>query len=244
MNTIKGWGEAMMTSLTGALALFLSAIPRIMGFFVIVAIGWFIASLIGRGVASLSRAARFNELAERSGVADFTRKMGVRNDSAEVLANVFKWFIRLIALIVAFDALGLPAVSSVLQSLLMWLPNLIVVLFVVVIGGLVANAMYRIARGAAAKAELSKPEMLGNLARGAIWAFTAVVAVNQLGIARQLVNTLFMGLIGAIALGLGLAFGLGGRETAGEIVHRWYARGRGVGDRVELTGDLHTHART
>ena len=238
MNTVRGWGEALMTSLTGALGMLLAAIPRIIGFLVIAAIGWFIASLIARGVASLARAARFNELADRSGVGDFVRKTGVRTDSSEFLAGIFKWFIRLIVLIVAFDALGLPAVSSVLQSLLLWLPNLIVALFVVVIGGLVANALYRITRGAAAKADLSKPDLIGNFARGAVWAFTIVVAVNQLGIARTLVNTLFMGLVGAIALGLGLAFGLGGRETASEIVRRWYAKGRDIADRGMIGDDL------
>jgi hypothetical protein len=77
-------------------------------------------------------------------------------------------------------------------------------------------------RGATAQAGLGNPDLLGNIARVAVWVFAIVVAVNQIGIASTLVNTLFMGMVGALALGLGLAFGLGGRETAGEIVANWY----------------------
>jgi hypothetical protein len=127
---------------------------------------------------------------------------------------------------VAFDALGLPAVSDVLRQLLLWLPNVVVALVVLVLGGLAARALSNVVRGAAAKSSLGDPELLSRVASGLVWAFAIVVAVNQIGIATTLVNTLFMAVVGAIALALGLAFGLGGRETAGEIVRDWYRRGR------------------
>jgi Conserved TM helix len=139
---------------------------------------------------------------------------------------VTKWFVRLITLVVAFDALGLPAVSQVLQQLLLWLPNLVVALVMLVIAGLAANALHGLVRGSTASAGFSNPDLLANIARGAVWAFAIVVAVNQLGIATTLVNTLFMGTVGALALALGLAFGLGGRETAAEIVRGWYRQGQ------------------
>lgn len=139
------------------------------------------------------------------------------------LAAVVKWFIRLIALVMAFDALGLPVVSDVLRQLLPWLPNVVVALVVLVIGGLLASALSDVVRGAAAKSALCNPELLAKVASGLVWAFAIVVAVNQIGIATALVNTLVMALVGAVALALGLAFGLGGRETAAEIVRNWYA---------------------
>jgi hypothetical protein len=173
-------------------------------------------------VGNLLRAVQFNQLAERSGLSGFVQNMGMRTDAAGFVATAVRWFVRLIVLVVAFDALGLPAVSQVLQQLLLWLPNLIVALMVLVIGGLLANAFAGVIRGATAQAGLGNPDVLASVARIAVWAFAIVIAVNQIGIATELVNTLFMGFVGAVAIAAGLAFGLGGRETAGQIVQGWY----------------------
>src|SRR6187455_2683053 len=120
-SVITDWGAAVMTSLTAALSLFLAAIPRVIGFLVILVIGWLIAGVLAATVAALLRAVRFNDLAQRSGLAGFVHNMGVRTDPAGVLADIVKWFVRLIVLVVAFDALGLPAVSSILQQFLLWI---------------------------------------------------------------------------------------------------------------------------
>jgi Conserved TM helix len=223
---ITEWSSALMTSLAAAMALFFSAIPKIFGFLVIIIVGWLVASLVEKAIAAILRTIKFNELARRSGLADFVSKTGTETDAAGLLAAIVKWFIRLIAMVVAFDALGLPAVSDVLRQLLLWLPNVVVALVVLVIGGLAASALSNVVRGAAAKSALGSPDMLAKVASGLVWAFAIVVAVNQIGIATTLVNTLFMAVVGSIALALGLAFGLGGRDTAAEIVRSWYQKGR------------------
>lgn len=219
---VKDWSEAMLTSLAGAMAMLFAAIPKILAFVLILVIGWIIAGLIGRGVAALLRAIRFNEVAERSGFGAFVRNIGVKTDCAGFLALVAKWFIRLIVLVVAFDALGLPAVSDVLRQLLLWLPNLAVGIVVLVIGGLVANAAADLVRGATATAGFRHPELFSNLARAAVWVFAVIVAVNQIGIAQELVNTLFMGAVALTVIAFGLAFGLGGRDLAGHLLNKWY----------------------
>ena len=229
---VTEWSDAIFTSLAAALALFFSAIPKVIGFVLIVVVGWFVASLIERGLSSVLRAIKFNDLSERAGLSDFIRKMGMNTDASGMIGLVVKWFVRLIALVVAFDALGLPAVSDVLRQLLLWLPNVVVALVVLVIGGLAARALSNVVRGAANEAGLSNANFLSKSAAVVVWAFAIVVAVNQLGIATELVNTLFMAVVGALALALGLAFGLGGRETAGEIISNWYAKAQ------ERSGDM------
>lgn len=226
MSLIRDWGEATLTSLATAMALFFSAIPKILGFVVILIVGWVVASLVASAISAVLRGVHFNTLAQRSGFAGFVANMGVQTDSSGFIALVGKWFVRLIALVVAFDALGLPAVSDVLRQLLLWLPNLVVGLVVLVIGGLVANALANLVRGATTQGGFENPELLANIARVAVWAFAIVVAVNQIGVASTLVNTLFMAVVGAVALAVGLAFGLGARETAAEIVRSWYASAR------------------
>ena len=234
---ITDWGAALMTSLATALSLFLGAIPRIIGFLIILVIGWIIAGLIGTAVAAILRAIKFNVLAQRAGIQGFVHNMGLRTDPSGLLADIVKWFVRLIVLVVAFDALGLPAVSSIFQQFLLWIPNLVVAVVVLVIAGLAANALGDLVRGATAQAGFTNPDLLATITRVAVWAFGIVIAVNQIGIAQTLVNTLFMGFVGALALAAGLAFGLGGRETAGRIVDNWYNRGRANQPRIERAAE-------
>ncbi len=222
----QGFGETTMNSLGDAWASFIEAIPNIIGFVLILVIGWFVASLIAKGVTALLHAVKFNELAQKSGFSDFVHKMGVDTDASGFLALIVKWFIRLIVLVVAFDALGLPAVSGVLEELLLWLPNLIVALVVLVLAGLAAKALSGLVRGSTAKAGLGNPDMLAKIASAAVWVFAIVIAVNMLGIATTVVNALFIGLVVAISLALGLAFGLGGKDTASELLSDWRSKAR------------------
>lgn len=225
-SQITEWSSALISSLSSAMALFFSGIPKILGFFIILIVGWIIAAVVQKGTVALLRRIKFNDLSERSGLAGFVRSMGSENDSAGMIGVVVKWFIRLTTLVVAFDALGLPAVSDILRQLLLWLPNVVVSMVVLVIAGLVANALSSIVRGAAAESGLENAVFLGKLAAAVIWTFGIVVAVGQIGIATTLINSVFMAVISALALALGLAFGLGGRETASQIVRQWYGMSR------------------
>jgi hypothetical protein len=211
-----------MASFRDAFSMILSAIPRILGFIIVVAIGWFVSTILARAVMGLLRAIRFDELARRSGLADFLAKMSTGTDSAGVVAGLVKWLVRIVVLLVAFDVLGLPAVSDVMRQLLLWLPNLVVAIFVLFIGGIAARALGNIVRGATAESGFSNPETLANVVRTTVWAFAIVVAINQLGIATNLINTLFTGFVGALAVALGLAFGLGGRDLASRTLENWY----------------------
>jgi Conserved TM helix len=239
---VQDTGDALRASLAGALNTFLSAIPRIIGFAVVLIVGWIISSLLARGVQALLHAVKFNELARRSGFADFVHNMGVRDDSSGVIANIVKWFVRLITLVVAFDTLGLPAVSNVLQQLLLWLPNLIVALVVLVLGGLAAKALSQLVRGATAEAGFGNPDTLATVTRVAVWGFTIVVAVNQLGIATTLINTLLIGLVGAFTIAFGLAFGLGGRERAAQLLDRVGRNVQRAGPRLQRAAEAANRA--
>jgi MFS family permease len=244
VTPITDWGTAIVTSIALALAMIVGAIPRIIGFLIILIIGWIVAGIIGGIVAAILRAVRFNDLSTRAGFTNFVRNMGIRNDPASVLADVAKWFVRLIVLVVAFDALGLPAVSNIFSQILAWLPNLAVALVVLIIGGLIANFVGDLVRGSTATAGLGNPDFLSGLARVLVWGFTIVVAVNQIGIATALVNTLFIAFMGALALAVGLAFGLGGRETAAQLWQGWYERSRTAMPRMQSAARMATSTAT
>ncbi len=238
VTTVTDWGEAMLTSLAGALALMFAAIPKIIGFALILFVGWLLASLAYRAIVTLLRSARFDSFSNHIGLSDLIARMGVRRDASGFVAELFKWFIRLVAIVVAFDALGLPAISEVVQRLLLWLPNLVVALAVLVIGGIAANAAANFVRGTTSKAGFTNPELVGKVARIAVWVFAIMVAVNQIGIADTLVNTLFTAFVGAAALAAGLAFGLGGRDTAAQIWRNAYDRARVNALNLERATDI------
>lgn len=226
MQNVQDTGQGVVVSLQTVLNDIIGAIPRVLGFLAILIIGWIVAGLVAAAAGALLRAIKFNELGERSGFGRFIRNAGLTGDPASIIAGVVNWLVRLIVLVVAFDALGLPAVSDVLRQLLLWLPNLIVAVVVLVVAGLAASALSSLVRGATASAGFANPELLATIVTVAVWAFGIVVAVNQLGVGSTLVNTLFTAVVGALALAAGLAFGLGGRDTAAEIVRGWYNRGR------------------
>jgi hypothetical protein len=174
---------------------------------------------------------------QKSGIGDFMAKMGTGTDSAGIVAGLVKWLVRLVVLLVAFDVLGLPAVSDVMRQLLLWLPNLVVAIFVLFVGGIAARALSNIVRGATAEAGFANPETLANVVRTTVWAFAIVVAINQLGIATNLINTLFTGFVGALAIACGLAFGLGGRDLASRTLENWYDQAQDVKPRRRAKAD-------
>ena len=231
------FGETLRVSLAGALNVVLAALPRLVGFAVVLLAGWLLASLLARAVLALLHAVRFDDLARRSGLADFVRKTGLGTDAAGVIALVAKWCVRLITLVVAFDLLGLPAVSAVFEQLLLWLPNLVVGLLILMLGGLAAEAVGRVVQGATAEARFGNPDALATVARIAVWSFAVVVAVSQLGIATTILNTLVIAVVGALALALGLAFGLGGRDRAADLLDRLALRMETAGPRLDLALD-------
>jgi hypothetical protein len=228
-TTVTSFGERMADSFASAMTLLFAAVPRIIGFIVVVLIGWFVASLIAKAIATLLRTVRFNDLAARTGITAFAQRARVTTDPAEMVATIVKWLIRVVVLLVAFDVLGLPAVSEVLREFLLWLPNLIVAIAVLLIAGVAAGALSNVVRGAAAEAGFRNPETLATVTRVTVWAFAVVIAVNQLGVAQALIATLLTGVVGAVALAVGLAFGLGGRDMAARKLEQWDNRTRGGG---------------
>src|ERR1700674_4463354 len=163
--------ETLVTSFRESFSMILGAIPRILAFIVIVAIGWFVSSILAKGVVGLLRAIRFDELMQRSGLSDFMTKMGTGIDSVGIVAGIVKWIVRVVVLLVAFDTLGLPAVSDVMRQLLLWLPNLVVAIFVLFIGGIAAPPPRDLGARAAAGGGVSNPETLANISRTAVWSF-------------------------------------------------------------------------
>lgn len=209
--------QALLTSF----AVLLAAIPAIIGAILLLVIGWIIAGLVAGLVAKVLRTIKIDQLADRAGITRFLQRANVRADAAGVVAGLVKWYIRLVFLLLAANAVGLTAVSGIVTNVLGFIPNLIVAMFILGVFSWLATTAKNLVSASLESADVPNAAGIGAIVFGAVLAFGIVAAADQLGIAQTLINTLFMGVVAALALAFGLAFGLGGREQAAGIWADW-----------------------
>lgn len=182
MGVITDWGTAIVTSFAGALALVFAFITKVLGFLVILLIGWLIASALSKAIVFLLRKVGFDRLATRIGLTRMEQQMGVSLDAAGMLGKVVYWFVFLIFLVPAVNALGLTAVSTLLGQVVGYIPNVFVAILVLFLGTVAATVVSDIVRGATAKANVGNPRIFATIARVAVIGFAALIALEQLGI--------------------------------------------------------------
>ncbi len=218
---IQDWGTAIYNALANTLNMILTFIPKLIGFLVILIVGLIIAAVVAKALTFLLRKVGFDRMSDRIGLTRFEQRMGVKMDAADLLGRVVYWFIVLIFLVPAADALGIPAVSNILNQLVAYIPNVFVAILVLFLGALAGTVVGDLVRGAVATANIGNPNLFAAIARWAIIGFAALIALEQLKIAPSLLNELFGAIVAAVAIAFGLAFGLGGQDAA----RRWLSRG-------------------
>ena len=218
---ITDLGTAIVTGIAAAFAALFSALPSILGALIVLAIGWIIAGWIGGLLARGLRVIRFDELADRSGVSTFLERAGIQADPAGVIGELVKWYVRLVFVLMAANAVGLTAIGTTVNAVLAFIPNLLVALFILAAFAWLANLARGFVHAAVGGTSMPNGDAIATLAYVTVFAFGVVAAANQLGIAATLINTLFAGVVAALALAFGLAFGLGGREEAAQIWRDW-----------------------
>ena len=223
------WGDSIRTSVTTALSRLLGFIPTLIGAIIIIIIGWIIAGIIAKIVTTVLRKLPLQRAADSIGITGFMQRSGVQGDLAGVIGTIIKWYIRLITLEAAFDALGIPQVAQLFNTIVLFLPNLIVALIIIFVGLLLGRFVSNIVRGVVSGSDAGSPSVFANITYYAIVGFAVFMALTQIHVAPSLLNILFTGLIGAVTIAVGLAFGLGGRETAARMLEDWYGGMRGRG---------------
>lgn len=228
---VSNWGDAIFLSLSNALNSFLAAIPQIVGALLILVIGWILAGIAARLVTGLLQKAGADRLfAERGG--EVYGSQVARIKPSVVAGEIVKWLIRIVFLVAAANSLGMTQVSELLNQVLLWIPNLLVAAVILLLAPLLARFVRGAIEVGAGQMGFTNAPLLGRVAEIAIVAFAVIIAVNQIGIAADLVNTLFIGIVGALALAFGLAFGLGGRDVASELTQSWYESSKATAARV------------
>lgn len=234
VNGIRDTSETIYYSLTNAFVRFVSFLPALIGAAIILIIGWFVSGLLARLIERALKAVGFEGAVERSGIGDFIRRSGTKLTTSGVIAALIKYFLFLIFVQAAANVLGIPQLTEIINRIILFIPNVVVAMAIIVIGSLVAKFLSGLVRSSVSELGVGSPNLLATLTQYSVIGFAVIAAIDQLGIAATLVNTLLIGLIGSVALAVGLAFGLGGRDVAAQITQKWYESSQSMADAARL----------
>ena len=196
-------------------------LPAVLAALVIFIIGWIVGVLLYRVVEQVVQVLRIDDALKATGANDAVREAGFTLNIGVVLGTLVQWFVVIVFLMTALEVLGLSRVTIFLQQVvLIYLPQVIVAVLILVLAAIVAEAAKNIISGSARAAGAHGANLAGAVAKYAIWVTAVLAVLNQLGVATEFVQTLFTGIVVALALGFGLAFGLGGKEAAARSIER------------------------
>jgi small-conductance mechanosensitive channel len=202
----------------------LAILPSVLFAAAILLAGYFLARLIERWTDSLLLRLNFNKMAEAGGLSEAMGRTGTRLDPIHAVGKLLFWLVMLVVILLASSALGLESINSMFGTMLSYIPTLIAAIVIVILGMIVGEFVRALVLASAGGME--GVPVLAKVAKGAIVTIAIFMAVQQLGIAEEIVTAAFTLILGAIGLAVGLAFGLGNRELAGEITRRWFEEGR------------------
>jgi len=205
-------------------------VPSLLGSLVILFAGYLLAKLVEKGTSRLLRRVRLNDMLERGGVLHAVERSGTHLNPARVIANLLFWFVMFAVMLIAANALGFQSLANVFSELVSYIPSVIAAIVIIIVGivlgGFVGGLIMASAGG------LHGGPTLARVGRWGVIILAVFMALQELGIATDIVTTAFAILFGAIALAVALSFGLGNRELAGEITREWYERYREEKDAI------------
>jgi hypothetical protein len=205
-------------------------LPRALLAIVILVLGWLFAKAIRFAVVKALRAVNFNVLTEKAGIDAFLKQGGGATDTTEVLALLVYWLIILTAVMVASNSVGLVAFTELMEKVVLFVPRVIVAVIILAFGTYFARFIGLSVTAYCRRLDMPDATLLGRLAMYAIVVFVAMVAIDHLGLG-DIIRQTFLIILGAVALALALAFGLGGTKRAAEFLERWSRRGERPADR-------------
>lgn len=196
-------------------------VPAILAAAVIFVIGWIIGMILARVIEQVVDVLRIDDALKSAGVTEAVKDAGFSLNAGRLLGALVKWFVIVVFLVASLEVLGLVRVTTFLQQVvLLYLPQVIVAVLIIILAAIVADIVRNIVTGSARAAGVKQAAMAGAIAKWAIWIFAVLAALNQLGVAAAFWQTLFTGIVVALSLAFGLAFGLGGKEAAARSIER------------------------
>ena len=193
-------------------------LPTLVSVVIILLVGWLVAALIQKVVVRFLKLARLDTVSEKAGIANVLLKGDISQTLSEIVGSLVYWLFMLVVILAAVNALHLNEAAMLLNQVILYIPRVIATLFIIVLGIFFASVMATTVRTTAANSGVKQAKGLGRLAQVVIIVFTVIQALQQLGIEVTVLNLLVKGVIGSLALGLAIAFGLGCQNIVGSYI--------------------------
>lgn len=197
-------------------------LPQLIGAVVILIVGWIIAKIVRRVVLRGLMLLRFDLLTEKSGVDKFLLEGGIRMTAVAVISKLVYWMLLLIIFLAAMNSLGLQVASELLNQVVLYIPNVIVATIILIVGSFLARFVQGVLKVYLKNVGVIGAGAMSTIAHWAILIFAISISLDQLGIGRELVASSFQIAFGAFCLALAIAFGLGSRGWAENVVKKGF----------------------
>ncbi len=196
-------------------------LPGIIGAILILILGFILGGVAKGIIMTLTQTLHVDDAFAQTGARATLDRAGVKVSIGKILGSLVKWFVVIVAFVVALDLVNLGDATQYLSTVILgYLPRVLVATIIIFGAVIIAQFVERIITASSTLADFSSPALLGKFAKYAI-IFTAVLAaLNELQIAEELIQMLFAGLVFGLSLALGLSFGLGGKDAAGRYIDR------------------------
>jgi hypothetical protein len=215
--------NALWDRLAGGFAQLATVLPALLAAALILFAGYFVARTIERWTDSILERLNFNQMAE-GGLSEAVGRTGMHLKPVQIVGKLLFWLVMLVAILLASTALGLRNINEMFGTMLSYIPTLIASVVIVILGMIVGEFVRGLVLASAGGVE--GVPILAKVAKATIVLIAVFMAMQTMGIAAEIITAAFTVVLGAIGLAVGLAFGLGNRELAGEITRRWYEAGR------------------
>ena len=222
-ENISNWQDAIIVAGSSVLSRLAIFIPNLLGAILVLIIGWLAGAWLKFLVSKILGAVKLNALISGTAVDSFLKKAEIRGRIEDILGSTVRWLTIFIFFIAAVNILGLSTVSQVLNNILGYMPKVFSAAIVLLAGVLLAGLVESLVKGAVGSVAVSVSRFLGKLASWIVMIFATLAAISELGIAANFINTLIIGTIAMLSLGLGLALGLGSKDIVKEILTEWYS---------------------
>ena len=218
--------DSLIEPLRGVLAQVVAWLPTLAFAVIVVIAGWLVAKAARFALVKALRAINFNVLTERAGLDEFLRQGGIRSDTTDIFGALVYWLIVLAALLSAFNALGLPYLTDLLRQVVVFVPRLMIALVILAFGAYFARFIAGAVMAYCRNVGIQDGDVLGRLAQYAILAFVLLLALEQMQIGGEVIRQSFLIVLAGVVFALALAFGIGGKDWAAELLERWWPRTR------------------
>jgi hypothetical protein len=218
MALVQTWADTTIIALQDLWQVFLAFIPQLLGAFIVFIVGWFIAVGVGRLVSEVLNRLKFDKLFDKAGWSEALSKADLKVNASGFIGGIIKWTLIVVFLLASVEILGLVQFAVFVKSVLAYLPNVIVAALIFAVTVIVVDIVEKVVRTGVEGMKIGYGQVVSLIVKWSIWTFSMLAILYQLGIARAFMQILFQGLVYTMVIAFGLAFGLGGKEVAADLL--------------------------